>query len=375
MMKKFTVLFLSVLLTGLLSSCIPFVTRDSQPVKPAIRNYRKGLTWLERGDYIQAEVLFKLALRDSVSFAPAYVGLARTYFLQGKYAKAERYVNKAIDYDPRNPVARFLRAKIFYRIGAYDFALNEMDFCLKNTCFSRQPNLVIPARLLMARINFRMGRFQQARDYYWQVLKAAPEHPQAVRGLRETERMLQLVSGKSALFRKIPGEPQVTRADMAVILKEELAELFPESADDSAAVKMPADADSSLPQYAAIKYVLQRGWLPVLPDSTFRPSDTVDRAEFVLFVRRVVRSLHDIPLPFDAQSPSFTDISPSDPLFPAVKTIFSLGCFSFPPEKKNFSPQKKFFPRRKISGLQAIRAIQCLKEKLEEALFPADADG
>ncbi len=347
-----------------LVSCVPLRKGEKTVSSPLLNTYQKGLAALEEGDYVQAEALFKLALRDSTSFAPAYIGLARTFFLEKNYNRAEQAVNKALQIEPFHPVALFLRAKIYYRIGAWDFALEDISNCLKNDGFSAREDLTVTARLLKARIYFDTGQFARAKLNYKKVLRLAPGHPQAMRGLQQTEKVLTLLDGKSARFAKIVAAAQITRGDLAVILKEELSAVRLDSLPKDSAFSIPRDVYPSLPEFESIVFTLRNDWLPILPDSTFRPADTVDRAELALFELKILKAFHT-ELPKSAlELQIFKDIPPTDPLYFAVQMADWYDGLPF-------ISGEEFSSREKVTGYQAVLSIQQLKAALKTALFPA----
>ena len=74
----------------------------------------RALTFLEKREYAEAEVLFKRVLEDDPDNQTAQICLGRTFSLGAKYQEAEEYFNTLLKKTPGNVEVRLNRRKSNY---------------------------------------------------------------------------------------------------------------------------------------------------------------------------------------------------------------------------------------------------------------------
>lgn len=131
---------------------------------------RYGWTLYSKGDYDQA---IELAQREFVHDAPAVqsgayqlIGMSR--FKQGQTADALTALQKAVDIDPKNDLARFRLGQVFEDLGRFADALPLYEACVRSAT-SHNPTLH-----RLAYVYRELGRPADARRMYEQEMKNNP---------------------------------------------------------------------------------------------------------------------------------------------------------------------------------------------------------
>src|SRR5215469_16851052 len=110
----------------LLSSC----ARDPQKAKQ--KYFAAGQTYMKKGQYGDAAIEFRNALRLDPRFVEAYYQLAQADLARQDWAAAYEYLEKAIELDPSRLDARFDRGRLYLAAREFDKAEDEARFILQN---------------------------------------------------------------------------------------------------------------------------------------------------------------------------------------------------------------------------------------------------
>src|ERR1700747_3011645 len=108
-----------------LSSCM----RDPQKAKA--KYFAAGQGYMKKGQYGDAAIEFRNALRLDPRFAEAYYQLAQADLARHDWSAAYEYLEKAIELDPGRLDARLDRGRLFLAAREFDKAEDEANFILK----------------------------------------------------------------------------------------------------------------------------------------------------------------------------------------------------------------------------------------------------
>src|SRR5215472_552595 len=123
----------------ILSSCV------SDPQKAKAKYFATGQEYMKKGQYGDAAIEFRNALRLDPRFVEAYYQLAQTDLARHDWAAAFGYLEKAIELDPGRLDARLDLGRLYLASREFDRAEDESRFILK-----QNPTFVAAYQLLGA---------------------------------------------------------------------------------------------------------------------------------------------------------------------------------------------------------------------------------
>jgi len=92
--------------------------------------YKRGNTYLTKGDYDKAIADFNQAINIDPNYAWAYVKRGNAYLTKGDYDKAIEDYNQAINIDPNYAWAYSRRGYTYTKKNDYDKAIEDYDFAI-----------------------------------------------------------------------------------------------------------------------------------------------------------------------------------------------------------------------------------------------------
>ncbi len=332
---------------------------DPDSRQKANRCYKEGLLSLKKGSLVQAEICFKQALQQAEPFAPALEGMARVYSRRNQINLAEQYLEASVQADKNWIPAYILKGQILLQKEDYDLALEELKQAEARSrahqLFSMQKNI----QPLLADAYAGTGNFNAALLHYKKAQSQNPDDKTLQQKINATERSLKLVKGRGRALQKIILQKTVSRSDIALLLIDYLPAYF---MADTLRNELIRDLPVTAPRAQAIEKTVRAGLLPLLPDGTFRPSDRVDRAEAALFMEHILKEKHT---GFQqAERGNFKDVEFWQPYIQAAVLAVSLKLI--PAGNDGY-----FFPKRYVSGREAVEMIYRLAEILQLPSFPA----
>lgn len=135
--------------------------------------YARALHLLESGALDEAEAVLRIAIRLDSSYAPAYVGMSRLFFVKGDVQKAIRYVHMARVRDVNYVPCWLMAARLYDAAGQYEAAVNEF-----REAISRDENQLwaVESYFDLARTLEKLDELEQAYDAYMEVIALDPLH-------------------------------------------------------------------------------------------------------------------------------------------------------------------------------------------------------
>ncbi len=145
---------------------------DASPDTPELR-FKLGELLVASGDLDQAEAVYKSTFdhgSEGTAYQTARVRLAQLALLQRDAAKAQGWVDQALEIEAANPDALLLQARIKFTEGKFEEAIPDLRMILRSN-----PEAV-SALLMIAEAQRRTGSLDLALDNYRQVLGLAPDN-------------------------------------------------------------------------------------------------------------------------------------------------------------------------------------------------------
>jgi tetratricopeptide (TPR) repeat protein len=143
------------------------LTRERPVTDGALQS---GYAKLEAGQLDGARTDYEKALRDDPNNVDALLGLAAIAQRQGRFADAERYQQRALDADPRNPAAQ---AAALFGGASGDAAANESRL---KSALAAQPESG-PLNFALGNLYARQGRWPEAQQAYFDAVASEPDNP------------------------------------------------------------------------------------------------------------------------------------------------------------------------------------------------------
>jgi hypothetical protein len=203
---------------------------------------------------------------------------------------------------------------------------------------------------------YGITEYERAESCFKEALSYFPNDSALQKQKRTNAELKRILRGKKHILRKIARKKQITRADLAVLFAQML------TAKDSCRERgehiTDWPKDSILNE--AMKRAVRCGWLPVLPDGTVHPDDTVQRVELAVFASRIMIR-HGLGK-FQSKR-ILKDVEPYKPYYEAVLRTCVYGIMQMDKEGR-------FYPKRLLCGEEALLAVNRLTCVLERAGLP-----
>jgi hypothetical protein len=205
------------------------------------------------------------------------------------------------------------------------------------------------AHVLAAEIADARGNLKVALDEY-QKARDAGDRPDLADRVRDVERRLAIASMPDA-FRAIGTAPEVTRADLAVLIGVHL---------DAWLTQLPQVAPglmTDIRDHWAERWILtvtRAGLMEVYQNHTFQPDTPVDRATLARVVSRALNLLaardEGLARRWQQAQPTFNDLPPTHVSYPAAALAVAAGLLQN-------GADNNFEPTRPVSGSEAVAAV------------------
>ena len=158
---------------ALMSACLMLVACSKDPQKAKTKYLAEGQNYMKKGQYGDASIEFRNALRIDPRFVDAYYQLAQVDLAQRNWNGAYTSLQRAIDLDPTRLHARLDRGRLFLAARQFGDAEAEANYILK-----QQPNDVGAYQLLGAALSGEQ-KPDQALAAFSKVTELRPNDPGA----------------------------------------------------------------------------------------------------------------------------------------------------------------------------------------------------
>jgi tetratricopeptide (TPR) repeat protein len=362
--------------------------RDYQKIlsrRPGLLAAQTGLAyaWLREGQMTAAGAAFDAVLARRPDDVPALVGAGSTAFRRGELDEALALYRRALEAAPRDPVVRTRAASLKLqaterhmaaaeearvsgddetatreyqaalevapevagmRLALADLLLAQGEGTRAVATLRADPSGDRQARLRLAAVLHGLGRYEEARAVYREVLAEDPSDPEARQGERAAQEALDFRSQPEE-YRRIGQASHARREDLAALIAVKVSALSQLRPSEP---RLAVDISSSWAR-EHIATVIGLGIMDVYPNHTFQPRATVRRGDLARAAGRVLRRLGwqgD-----GGEEPS--DMRPSHLDHDAVVTVVAAGLM-------HYRPGGEFEPWRPVSGREAVDTVEGL---------------
>jgi tetratricopeptide (TPR) repeat protein len=222
---------------------------------------------------------------------------------------------------------------------------------------------VEPAGRMFSRVLDLNGDYVEEADVRWRLVQ------------KINRAMPETMTGK-----KIALMQRITRADMALLLMEEMRiEALYTVRQSRSLIRQPNDFEKAQtktakpttasdithhPRKMDIERIIRIGMrgLDLYPDGTFRPDEMMNRASYAMMIEDIlskVSSDHALTKRFIGSPSPFTDLQEDLPYFNAVILVTSRGIM-----EARDTAAGRFAPLAPVTGVEALQAIRKVREEL-----------
>ena len=347
---------------------------------------KKVQAWVKAGNELlateqveQAFPYYHSALQRDQDFTEARVGLTEAFLKTGDISRALSEVRQAMiragSREERIGVARvtikiLAQASIRGELPAYGFDVAEREWALLQMGGAEDQESLLRLAGLFER-GLHLSRSLEAFE------RAGTQGSLPGKDLEGKVARIRAVHShvpRSEMGKRLGLMAQVNRGEVAALLIQELrvdrlrplqgSPTWPPTVEESKATSVVKDITEN-PHRADIERVLALGirGLERFPDHTFRPTDPVCRAEFVVIIEDVLsRATRDQTLPtrLMGKSPQFGDVRAGAWYQSAADLARDLGLFAPAPGEDG-----SFRPLDPITGLETLQAFRLLRKRLD----------
>jgi tetratricopeptide (TPR) repeat protein len=391
-------LILIIVLALFLAGCSVKQAPQFLPGDNPDHHYLQGMEALESGNIADAQKKFERAVFINEYYALGYAGLAVVAAAKGKEQidkglKTAEAQQATAHLKRAGKLAQTPEEKFGCDISALRVStlLKEKGWLNKSEEFYRdamsrkvkEPQLLYyegkEAASYFVGVTFLEAReFQKARNHFGEVLNAKHEgkwNEPADRAWKKTDKIVRAMTGMTVgeVAKKIALQDAVSRADMAVLLIDELKidklmdKRFPITSEkkEHAVEYIPADIQQD-PFRQEIITLMEwnvRGMEPKYDDISkaylFMPADNVQRGEMALIIEDVlIKLIGDDKLAsayFNHEKSPFPDVRPTSPFYNAVMNVTTRGIMMG-------ESSGEFHVNKPVDGADALLAIRMLKQ-------------
>ena len=379
------------LLVSALAGCGAGPRHPSGSFDTPEHHYRAGLAALDAGNPEKAAQDFDRALEMNPEYSPALSGKGVALAMLGRDDEALDLIDDGMSQadSPDEEVANHIaHIRVLTQIGRRGgFERDELRDETKSIYMDAKELMDDDPRYEDVSLFYYQGEaylaayeFDSSEEMFKQVLLRNKGYTdQAERRMQEVQDMKR-AAPQTSLGKKIASVENITRADMAALLVEELdvARFYGRTAaPEPAAFKTPAETIGYQPSEAEqvvdilnhplrtdMELVISYGVRGLMPfsDNLFRPQAVVSRAEAaMIFEDVIVRATGDSRLAtqFIGQQSPFSDVRADHPAFNAIMLCTTRGLFEAGKRSGEFNPGGTF------TGTDAVLAINRLRAELD----------
>ena len=367
-----------------LTSCASRSLTPASVLDTAQNNYRAGLTRLDAGDLAGAQRAFDRAIALDPSYANAYAGSALIAMAQKEYAVGHERIQEALRSD-RSCVDAYLALGRLIAAEGED-SRQKPETWLPEACGAlKRAAKIAPGD---PRVPYYEGvvfeqalHLDEARRAFKRAMElgGSPWDARAARALALLQKAERAAPG-SVLGQRIALQPEITRAELSVLLIDELrlrdlmrrrpvrlsrpggsSRFIPPSTAPSEARTVPEDVRDTWAQ-PWIEEVLELGFpgLECFPDGSFQPDAGVTRADYARVVEEllvVITGDTGLRTRYVGGSSRFPDVRSDHYAYNAIALVTERGLMSVDPLSGAFRPEDP------VSGAEALSLIRDLQHE------------
>jgi Flp pilus assembly protein TadD len=311
--------FLVLVSLTIMVGCGPKPVKQDSVLDNPENHFNRGIVEFDRGNLQAAASEFERAKALNPEYAEAYAGLALVYAKEGQLAKNQKvseesfnkaftYVDRALGKNEKSYDSRVIKGRVItmQRKGETEDwiknAVNEFEKAIK-----LNPNS--PKAYYFMGLTYKDGfEFRQAANAFSKVISMKTTYAKEADQEYALVQKIERAAPGTKIGMKIALIPEIDRADLAVLLMEELklmevlSKKRPKVYDTG--FKAPEDPTQMQQPGAAslaavtditnhwaknwIAEIVEARGMDAFPDHTFRPDEKITRAEFASIMQNVL---------------------------------------------------------------------------------------
>ncbi len=348
-MQNRRLMLLGTLLIGTLVlwfvGCAPKAIKPKSVLDTPQNHFAQGMRELERGNLDLALQEFERAKALDPKYAEAYAGMALVHATKQDFVTAMDLADQALSRNKNSLDARVIKGRIIAMRRKGDDWMEEAVREFKKAA-EQYPTSDKP--LYYMGIAYKEGYdFGQAAAAFAQVIGMKGEYAAAADKEWAVVQKIQRAAPGTKIGAKIALIPEITRADLAVLLMEELKlmELLEKKRPKTyeTGFRPPEDPtkmaqpQAKLPEVTDIEGHWAKNWIKdivaaqgmdLFPDHTFRPDEKITRANYAKVMQDIMilaTGDQGLATKFIGESSPFPDVNPSHWAFNAIMLMVSRG--------------------------------------------------
>lgn len=343
-------------------------------------HYSQGMRELDRGNIAAARGEFERARALDPKYPEAYAGLGLALAYEGQYDKALDMVNEGLGKNDKSVDCRICKGRILaMQMKGDDWlkdSVSEFDKALKVNPNSDKAHFYKGEAYKVA------YDFNMAANAYSQAIGMKGDYAERANDQWALVQKIQRAAPGTKIGAKIALIPEINRADLAVLLMEEmkLAEVFAKkrqptfdtgfkAPDDPTKMQQPeaqklaayTDVPDSYWAKNWIADIVKIGGMEPFPDHTFRPNEKINRANYAMVMQSILIAATANPglaTKYIGGESRFPDVRSDHFAYNAMALMVDRGIMNADKMSGAFNPEGH------MSGADALLAIRDFQNAL-----------
>ena len=360
----------TVALTFMISAC---AVKPSSDMDSPDYHHKAGMRHLDMGEYDSAVNSFSRAIDLDKKFAVSHAGLGVAHANLKDRKSAKKHASKAEGLSGKDPQVLALCGKVYIDLRDQEKKWHKDAKRLLKKALKRKKGHEL-ATYYTGEMHLYKYAFAEAEDHFRSVVDMKGEHSgRADKMWQLSQKIVRAVPG-TEVGKKVALYEKISRADLAVLLAEELkiSKLMERKTTPSVGFQTPSQANATGPTTPSdskghwaetwINEMSKYGILEGTPGQPFYPDESVNRAEYALAIQRilsVVTGDAGLETRYFGESPSrFQDVTSSHPAYNAMALCSERGIMQADMITGRFQPNLP------VSGADALLSIRTFQNAL-----------
>ena len=338
-------------------------------------HHKAGMRHVEMGEFQKSISSFERAISLDKKFAPAHAGMGIAYANLKDKKKAKKHVSKAQDLAAKDSDVLALCGKVFIDLrGQEKKWYKDAEKVLKKA-LKRQKGHEL-ATYYMGEMYLYKYEFSDAEDNFRMVVDMKGEYAGKADNMWQLSQKIVRAMPGTEVGKKVALYEKITRADLAVLLAEELkiSKLIERKTTPSTGFQTPAQMQAGRSGQGSpsdskghwaevwINEMSKYGILEGAPGQPFYPDENVNRAEYAMAIQRILSIVtgdSGLETRYFGESPSrFQDVPSSHPAYNAMALCSERGILQADMMTGRFQPNEH------IGGADALLSIRSFQNAL-----------
>ena len=354
----------------IMSAC---AVKPSSDMDSPAYHHKAGMRNLDMGEYQSAANSFSRAIELDKKFALSHAGLGIAHANLKDKKAAKKNAAKAEGISGKDPQVLALCGKVYIDLRDQEKKWYKDAKRLLKKALKRDKKHEL-ATYYTGEMHLYQYEFSEAEDSFRAVVDMKGEHSgRADKMWQLSQKIVRAMPGTD-VGKKVALYEKITRADLAVLLAEELkiSKLMDRKTTPSAGFQTPSQMNTSGPSAPSdskghwaetwINEMSRYGILEGAPGQPFYPDESVNRAEYALAIQRilsVVTGDAGLETRYFGESPSrFQDVTSSHPAYNAMALCSERGIMQADMITGRFQPNLP------VSGADALLSIRTFQNAL-----------